>query len=135
MPEIPTVAIHSPKDDSQMWIINRDDYDPEKHQLWGEAEPAIGIDSDGNEFTQSDLDKSVIRQVGEGQYVMETPEPEHAEHRMVPSVPDFIEDEQGNILSVNIIDPDRRNARKELPFESYDPDHHELWSSHPRFNK
>ena len=112
MPEIPTVAIYSPKDASQMWIINADDYDAEKHQLWGESEA-----------------------VAEAEPVGQADEPEAVEHHRAPSVPDFIEDEGGNIVAVNIIDPERRNARKELPFESYDPDHHELWSSHPRFNR
>lgn len=110
MAEIPTVEIHSPKDASQKWVINASDYDPEKHQLWGEPEPSEPL---------TDAHFEVA---------------EKAEVHRVPSVPDFVEDEGGNLVSVNIIDPERRNARKEVPFEDYDPDKHELWSTHPRFN-
>ena len=107
MPEIPTVEIHSPKDASQKWIINASDYDSEKHALWGQAG---------------------------GQDVIETPLPEPGHQGMRPSVPDYVHDDDGNIVAVNIIDPERRTARKEIPYGDYNPDEHELWSEHPRFN-
>jgi|SRR5688500_15447829 len=108
MAETQTLAIRSWKDPSQRWIINADDFDESRHTRWGEPM---------------------------------TPEskPEPAPHQervhtpLRPSAPDFILDEQGNIASVNIINPDQRSARKEIPFGDYDPDVHELWSSHSRF--
>lgn len=102
MPEIPTVEIHSWKDNTQKWVINASDYDPAKHTMWGMVEPVA---------------KPVVEHVP----------------LMRPSVPDFIHDEDGNIVTVNIIDPDRRTARKEIPYGEFDPDRHQLWSEHPRF--
>lgn len=145
MAGLPTIEIHSPKDKSQRWVINECDYDPSRHQLWGEPElalsdedpdvqlfvmtadsdpddtgPPIGIDSDGNEFTQSDLDRAIIQPV---------------KKQNSPSRPDFVEDDEGNQVAVNIINPEYRNSRKEIPLSEYDPDVHELWSTHPRFNR
>lgn len=101
MPEIPTVEIHSWKDNTQKWVINASDYDPAKHTMWGDA-----------------ASLKTVNRPSAG---------------LRPSVPDFIHDEDGNIVTVNIIDPDRRTARKEIPYGEFDPDHHQLWSEHPRF--
>lgn len=107
MPEIPTVEIHSPKDVSQKWIINASDYNPGQHALWGGL-----VEQDAINVPAS--------------------EPEH--QGMRPSVPDYVHDDDGNIVAVNIIDPERRTARKEIPYGDYNPDEHELWSEHPRFH-
>lgn len=103
MASVPTVEIQNPKDSSQKWIINADDYSPEKHVLWGMVEAEE----------------------------MPVANPVHTPMR--PSVPDFVSDDDGNITSVNVINPNQRNARLEIPFAEYDPDSHELWSTHPRF--
>lgn len=138
MAEVPTVEIHSPKDDSKMWVINQSDYDPANHRLWGELEASIGVDSNGNEFTQSDLDHAVINVVDETESDLElmvVPAMVVERQPSVPSHPDFVSDSEGNVVSVNIIDPDRRTSRKEIPVAEYDPDRDELWSTHPRFNR
>lgn len=107
MAAVPTVEIHNPKDSSQKWIINAGDYSPEKHVLWGMVKAQ---------------DAPVAEPVQERQH---TP--------MQPSVPDFVMDDDGNITHVNVINPHQRNARLEIPYGDYDPDSHELWSSHSRF--
>lgn len=109
MAELPTVEIHSPKDYSQKWIINAHDFDASSHVRWGDPVPANAPDPEL------------------------LPLEERVHHPARPSAPDFIMDEQGNIVSVNIINPDQRQARKEIPFSEYNPDDHELWSSHNRF--
>lgn len=38
MATLETLAIHSPKDRRQRWIINLSDYDPHRHHLWGTLE-------------------------------------------------------------------------------------------------
>lgn len=111
MAELPTVEIHSPRDHAQMWIINEDDYDPEKHVRWGHET-----------LSTSPVASTPSEDVGEAR-------------SHVPSAPDFLYDSEGNVESVNIIDPDRRTARKMIPFAEYDPDRDELWSTHPRFNR
>lgn len=134
MAEVPTLEIHSPKDALQKWIINEDDFDPAKHRLWGHVQDdePIGIDSEGNEFTQSQLATATIHRVEE---MVTVPIPGPEVHRNVPSVPDYVQDDSGETVAVNIIDPDRRTSRKEIPMSDYDPDTHELWSTHPRFNR
>lgn len=113
MAEVPTVEIHSPKDASKKWRINASDYDPTVHQLW---------DDTGTERAE------------EVDVVATEPKPESAFHAgLTPSVSDFIEDQGGNIVSVNIIDPDRRTSRRTIAIDEYDPDQHDLWSTHPRF--
>lgn len=109
MAVVPTVEIHNPKDNTQKWIINQGDYDPEKHVLWGMVQ-------------NPSVPESEPVRVQERQH---TP--------MQPSVPDFMMDDDGNITHVNIINPNQRNARLEIPYSEYDPDSHELWSSHSRF--
>lgn len=110
MPEVPTVEIHSLKNASEKWIINESDYDPAVHALWG----------------QSVAVNAILEVAAEPE-----PEPEHVP--MKPSVPDYVLDDDGNIVAVNIIDPDRRTTRKEIPIGEFDPDQHQLWSEHPRF--
>lgn len=111
MAELPTVEIHSPKDPTQKWVINQDDYDPEKHLLWGHGNLSTSLRA------------------------LTPPEEEREVRSHVPSAPDFVYDSDGNVESVNIIDPDRRVARKLIPYDDYDPARHELWSTHPRFNR
>lgn len=107
MPEIPTVEIHSPKDPSQKWIINQEDFDAAIHTLW---------------------DEPVVSQEPEP---VVTPEPPTMGMR--PSVPDFVHNDDGDIVAVNIINPEHRNARLQIAYEDYDPAAHDLWSTHSRF--
>jgi|SRR5688572_2453305 len=111
MAELPTMEVHSWKDPAQKWIINAADYDPAIHVRWGDLMPGP--------YT--------------GPKAESVPPEErvHIPHR--PSAPDFIMDEQGNTVSVNIINPEHRQARKEIPYGEYDPVVHELWSTHNRF--
>jgi hypothetical protein len=37
--------------------------------------------------------------------------------------------------TITIINPDRRNARLEIPESQYNPDVHELWETHPKFKR
>ncbi len=109
MTQLPTIEIHSPKDASQKWIINEQDYDPAKHVKWGDDE--------------------VVNEV------LEVSEPGHERAPMVPSVPDFVTDEEGAVILVNVIDPDRRTSRRGVSLADYEAGGYELWSSHPRFNR
>lgn len=109
MPELPTIDVHSPRDPSHRWIINVDDFDPAKYTRWG----------------ASHQDR-----VPEPRH---EPPPERLHVPMKPSVDDFVCDEDGNFVAVNIINPEQRNARKEIPYGEYDPDVHQLWSTHNRF--
>lgn len=52
---------------------------------------------------------------------------------LIPTGPDFEQDQSGNIIWVTIINPDERRSRLRIPYTEYDPDIHKLWSSHPRF--
>ena len=113
MPAIPTVEIHSWKDPDQKWVINAEDFDAEKHVRWGGPYPHQDIHPEAEDVSAAPVDSH-------------TP--------MRPSVPDYVHDDDGNIVTVNIIDPDRRTSRKEISYGDYDPDHHDLWSSHPRFH-
>lgn len=115
MSELATVEIHSPKDQSQKWIINQDDFDASKHVLWG-----MMVQGKDDEETAPIVAPEPAK------------EPEHSAMR--PSVPDYVHDDDGNIVAVNIINPNQRNARLEIPYSEYDPDHHDLWSSHSRFH-
>ena len=123
MAEVPTVEIYSPKDPTQKWIINADDYDASKHMLWGER-------------TQSQQETVAIP---DDEAVL-APAPELDTHShpvqsgMRPSVPDYVQDDDGNVVAVNIIDPDRRTSRKEIPIGDFNLYIHKLWSEHPRFN-
>jgi len=100
MPELETVDIVSWKDPSQMWRINRDDYDPSKHVLWGE------------------------RHADEPE---EAPEVE-AKAEALELASDFMTDETGSNTQVAIVNPNDKRARKVIPGEEYDPDTHVLWS-------
>lgn len=138
MAEVPTVEVHSPKDASKKWIINQDDYTPEKYRLWGDPDPSMSINSDGNELTQLGLDHALVNAVDTAESETESSVVLAAiveRQPSTPSHPDFVSDSDGNIVGVNIIDPDRRTSRKEIPVAEYDPDSHELWSTHPRFNR
>lgn len=33
-----TIEVHNPSDKKKKMIINKQDYDPDKHKLWGELE-------------------------------------------------------------------------------------------------
>lgn len=122
MPSLPTVEIHSPKDASQKWVINQDDYDASKHTLWGElAQPQQEAVVHSREVVLAPAP------------VMDT-ESLPVYSGMRPSVPDYVHDDNGDIVAVTIINPNQRNARLEIPYSDFDPDIHELWSSHPRFN-
>lgn len=107
MAELETVAIHSPKDESQMWLINASDYDPTKHRLWGE-EP-------------------VVAQAAEAD-AAEEPEDEMAVK--LSSVPeeDRIANARGQVTGIYIVHPDDARRRAQVAVADYDPDSHTLWS-------
>jgi len=118
MPEVPTVEIQSPHDPGVKWIINESDFDPKTHVLWGESGAKV-------EAVPQDIPIPV-----------DAPDvPQGASHGgMRPSVPDYIYGESGDIVAVNIINPQQRTSRLEIAYGDYDPDCHQLWSQHPRFN-
>lgn len=109
MAELETVEIHSLKNPSEMWILNREDFDAEIHTLW--ADP-VAV---------------------EGAEPITVEEPQPTVTGMRPSVPDFVHNDDGDIVAVNIINPEHRNARLQIPYQDYDPASHDLWSSHSRF--
>lgn len=118
-----TVEIHSPKDPREKWIINLDDYDASKHTLWDEL----------TQSQQGTVSNPVDEAVSTPAPVVDT-KSSLVHSGMRPSVQDYVHDDDGNIVAVNIIDPERRTSRKEIPYGDYDPDIHELWSEHPRFH-
>jgi hypothetical protein len=106
MPELSTVEIRSTKDESQKWIINESDYNPDIHTLWVSDDDSVMV-------SEEPQDESV--------------DDDHSDE-------DFIEDKDGNQF-VNIINPSNRRSRLQISLDEYDPEKHEVWSSHPRFNK
>lgn len=109
MPAVETVAIQCPKNKHERWIINLADFDPSVHVAWGEETAAVSV----------------------------SPEPTHADvqpeaERLVPSVEDFVTDDDGTEW-VHIINPDNQRARLRIAAHEYNPDTHRLWSEHPRF--
>lgn len=104
--ELPTVEIHSLKDPTQRWRINADDFDESIHRLWTPAR------------------SESVPEVKPNARVART-----------PSVPDFVLDESGETVAVNIIDPRRGMSRKQIPTAEYNPDVHNLWSTHSRFQR
>lgn len=104
--ELPTVEIHSLKDPTQRWRINADDFDESIHRLWAPTGPESAPEAEPN-----------IR-------VART-----------PSVPDFILDESGEAVAVNIIDPSQGRSRKQISAAEYNPNTHNLWSTHSRFQR
>ena len=135
MGETPTIAIHSPKNHADKWFINRSDFDPSVHQVWDDdgdtkdVEPEIVMQEDAP-VVDDDPGVEYIDPV-----VPDMPVESHDRPPTTPSVPDFITDYAGDIVGVNIIDPERRTSRRQVSMEEYDPDKHELWSTHPRFNR
>lgn len=121
MAVLPTVEIHSWKDPGQKWIINADDFDSSEHVRWGGPVPA------------NPPDPELLSPAERAGAPTSFPPAERAHTPMRPSAPDYVHDDDGNIIAVNIINPNQRNARLEIPFSTYDPDVHELWSSHSRF--
>lgn len=123
MSSVPTVDIQSPHDPNTKWIINESDYDASKHVLWGERtqpqQETVAIPGDEADSTPAP--------------VLDT-HSHHIQSGMRPSVPDYIYNESGDIVAVNIINPQRRSERTQVSYEMYDPDAHQLWSMHPRFN-
>lgn len=111
MPELETVEIKSWKNPNQCWVINQVDYDPAQHQLWGDVQAMI-----------EDIPQPVVEA-----------EPEH--EAAIPSVPDFEYSATGDILTVNVINPERGTARLRIAAEDYNPDVHQLWSTHSRFQR
>ena len=122
MPELATIEIRSLKNPEEKWIINLQDYDPEVHTRWDEPIPSARSARPepvpSEHAPDSDAETATGAEEGE----------------VVPSVDDFIQDEDGNEF-VNIINPDNRRARLQIPADEFDPDEHELWSSHPRFQR
>jgi len=101
MPELDTIEIVSWKDPTQMWRINRDEYDPAKHTLWGERH----VDAQQEKAPQAE-----------------------AEAEALEIVSDFMTDGTGSITQVAIVNPNDKRARKVIPGVEYDPDTHVLWS-------
>ncbi len=146
MPELETVAIHNPKNAGEKWFINRIDYNPARDRLWSDPVPEEAVETPPVfEATETDEDEYEDVSVNDGSDVAEEPnveepnveEPNVEEHRQLrPSVEDFvINHATGEVVAVNVIDPERRTSRLEIPIEEYDADIHELWSTHPRFNR
>lgn len=127
---IDTIEIHSPKNPSQKWIINTTDYKPDEHVIWGKEPPVVHREVVIVEPVVVAQEPIPVTEELVAHMAIE-PAPSH----MMPSVPDFVTDDAGNIVGVNIIDPDKRTSRRQVLMEEYDPDKHELWSTHPRFNR
>ena len=122
MAELPTIKIHSLKDPRQSWVINLEDFDGSIHTEW---------DASSVEKLPTD-DPSPVVDSGSAS----SPDTEHQETRTAsPSVPDFVYDEAGEITVVNIINPDRQTSRLQISAADYNPDIHQLWSMHPRFQE
>lgn len=142
MAQVDTVEIRSPKDPTQKAIINREDYDESVHTLWGEDVPRVGnynpdkMDELPSARTMEERRETQER-AEEAESEMVQPaevEPEPADAEEDHSAEDFVQDDDGNDV-VNVINPDNRRSRMQIPVSEYDPDKHELWSTHPRFHQ
>ena len=122
MPELETIEIRSGKNPEEKWIINLQDYDPGVHTRWDEPLPSASSaqpePAPSEQSPHSDAETATEAEEGE----------------VAPSVDDFFQDDDGNEF-VNIINPENRRARLQIPVDEFNPDEHDLWSSHPRFQR
>lgn len=116
--ELETVAIRSWKNPDVMWRINKEDYDPDQHELWPDA-PA--------DTPQPAMDTPAPIAVDEAGPVDFDP--------VMPLSPsadeadsDFVTDSHGDIKDVVVVDPLDKRKQLKISAMAYDPDQHVLWS-------
>ena len=133
MTELETIAIYSPKDGVSKWIINKEDYDPQAHKLWGDgkvaqvSKPAVESIAAPPPVSEPAVDFEELSIHAQKEQV--EAEGEQAEVQEAEDVnPDDFVYENSDIVGVVIVDPANRRAKKEISVSEYNPDTHTLWS-------